>query len=264
MSRIPETLLASVRAQVAARAAQMPLTQIKERALARPRPHGGTQALRGERVAVIAELDPANAECCGVVGQWEDCGVGAIAMAPAPHPAAHPWHQMAAVSSRTRMPVLCMDLVVSSYQLWEARAHGADLVLLTAAALPREALVSLVERTASLGLTALVEVRDGPDLVLALRAGARAVLVRAPEHVNADAARAAIHELLPMVPGDVVRVAECGPAGRSDLIAYARQGADAVLLGRAALAGGDPCATLTGLVSIGAHPSLARRGAQTV
>jgi indole-3-glycerol phosphate synthase len=67
-----------------------------------------------------------------------------------------------------------------------------------------------------------------------------------------------------MVPGDVVRVAECGPAGRSDLIAYARQGADAVLLGRAALAGTDPCATLTGLVSIGAHPSLARRGAQTV
>jgi indole-3-glycerol phosphate synthase len=151
-----------------------------------------------------------------------------------------------------------MDLIVSSYQLWEARAAGADLVLLTAAALRSDALESLVERAASLGLTAVVDVRDGADLMLALSAAARAVLVRQPAQVPAEAGRAALCDLLSMIPDSVVRVAECGPAGRSDLIAYARKGADAVLLGRALLAGGDPRATVTGLAAIGAHPSLFR------
>lgn len=263
VSRISETLLARVRAQVAAREALVPLAEIRDRALARLTPQCGVQALRGERVAVVAELGPAQAGYGGLVEQWEDCGVGAIALAPAAHPASQPWRETAAVCSRTRVPVLSLDLVVSSYQLWEARAHGADLVLLTAAALSREALVSLVERAASLGLTAVVDVRDGTDLVCALRAEARAVLVRAPGQA-ADAARGAICDLLTMVPDTVLRMAECGPAGRADLIAYAKQGADAVLLGWDVLAGGDPRATVNVLASMGAHPSLARYRPQTV
>jgi indole-3-glycerol phosphate synthase len=157
-----------------------------------------------------------------------------------------------------------MDLVVSSYQLWEARAHGAQLVLLSAAALQGEALVSLVERADSIGLTPVIDVRDGQDLVLALRARARAVLVRAPGHCAADDVRATVGDLLRLVPDGVVRVAECGAAGRSDLIAYARRGADAVLLGQAALTGGDPRATIRDLASMGAHPALGPRREQRV
>lgn len=259
MSEISEALLARVRAEVAVREARVPLAELQRGALARPVPGGGLDVLRGEQVAVIAEVDPAHASHGALVDHGEECGLAALAIAPIPQPAHEPGLPVAQVRARTAMPVLYMDLVVSSYQLWEARAGGADLVLLTAAALRGEALVSLVERADSLGLTAVVDVRDGADLVLALRAAARAVLVRPAAQVTDDEGRAALCDLLSMIPDSVVRVAECGPTGRSDLIAYARKGADAVLLGRALLTGDDPRATVTGLAAVGAHPSLFRR-----
>lgn len=259
MSEISETLLARVRAEVAVREAGLPLAELQREAFARSVPRSGLEALRGDSIAVIAELDLAHAPHDALVDQGEECGLAALAIAPAPCPAGEPGHPVVQVRSRTHMPVLYLDLIVSSYQLWEARATGADLVLLTAAALPSDALVSLVERAASLGLTAVVDVRDGADLMLALGAAARAVLVRPPAHLTADAGRAALCDLLAMIPESVVRVAECGAAGRSDLIAYARRGADAVLLGRALLTGDDPRATVRSLAAMGAHPSLARR-----
>jgi len=259
VSEISETLLARVRAQVAAREARLPLAELRQRALTRPVPCSGLDALRGERVTVIAELDPGHAPHGPLVDHGEECGLAALAIAPVPDREHEPGRAMAQVRSRTQLPVLYMDLVVSSYQLWEARAGGADLVLLTAAALRGEALVSLVERADSLGLTAVVDVRDGAELMLALHAAARAVLVRPAAHAGEDAGRSALCDLLSMIPDSVVRVAECGAAGRSDLIAYARKGADAVLLGRALLTGDDPRATVTGLAAIGAHPSLFRR-----
>ncbi len=77
------------------------------------------------------------------------------------------------------MPLLRKDFVVSSYQLWEARAHGADVVLLIVAALEQSALVSLVERAISIGLLPLVEVHAEAELDRALDAGATVIGVNA-------------------------------------------------------------------------------------
>ena len=77
------------------------------------------------------------------------------------------------------MPVLRKDFVVSSYQLWEARAYGADLVLLIVAALEQSALVSLVERAESIGLVPLVEVHAEGELERAVDAGAKVIGVNA-------------------------------------------------------------------------------------
>ena len=71
--------------------------------------------------------------------------------------------------------MLRKDFIVSGYQIWEARAYGADAVLLIVAALEQEALVSLVERAHSLGLSALVEVHDPDEVVRAVDAGARMI-----------------------------------------------------------------------------------------
>lgn len=266
MSEMSETVLARVRAEVAVREARLPLAEVRRRALAHPARSGGIEALCDERVAVIAEFDPVDPAHCGTVAEWEECGAAAVAVAGAAWDgvAQQPWREITQVRSCTQAPVLCMDLVVSSYQLWEARAHGAELVLLSAAALQGEALVLLVERADSIGLTPVIDVRDGQDLVLALRARARAVLVRAPGQCAADDVRATISDLLRLVPDGVVRVAECGAAGRSDLIAYARRGADAVLLGQTLLTGGDPRATIRDLASMGAHPALGPRREQRV
>lgn len=231
----------------------VPLEEIKKLALALPSPRASLDTLRGGRVAVIAELDPARPDRRELAEQYEHCGVGAIAV-PAGRPEA-----LAELAARSDAPVLSLEPAASGYQLWKARADGADLVLIVAAELTDQALVCLVERACSVGVAALVEVRDGRDLVRALRAGARALLLRPPADATAEQARRALEDLLPLVPDHVVRVAECGPAGRADLIALARLGADAVLLGRALLSGPGAAATVSGMASMGAHPALSRR-----
>lgn len=237
---------------VDARSASVTLDELKMMAMARPAPRGGVEALRGDRVAVVAELDAGRADRCVLAEQYERCGAGAIAV-----PAGHLEH-LSDVAARTETPVISLEPATSGYGLWLARAYGAHLVLVPAAQLPDEALVCLVERAESIGTAALVEVRDGRDLVRALRARARALLLRPPLGAAPAAARTALHDLLAMVPDRVVRVAERGPAGHSDLIACARLGADAVLVGGELLAGRDPGPTVARLASIGAHPALSR------
>ena len=80
---------------------------------------------------------------------------------------------LAAVRAAVEVPVLRKDFVVSAYQVHEARAHGADLVLLIVAALEQNVLVGLLERIESLGMTALVEVHNEEEADRALDAGAR-------------------------------------------------------------------------------------------
>ena len=108
---------------------------------------------------------------------------------------------LAAVRAVVDVPVLCKDFVVSSYQVHEARAHGADVVLLIVAALEQNALLGLLERIESLGMTALVEVHTEDEADRALEAGASVIGVNArdlthargrPLHLRADRARAAL------------------------------------------------------------------------
>ena len=237
---------------VDARPASVPLDEIKKLALSRPTPRCGSEALRCGRVTVIAEIDPARADRALLAEQYASRGVAALAV-PAGDPAC-----VTDIGAFADVPVLSLEPATASYQIWLARAQGADLVLVPAAPLADVALVALVERAESIAMTAVVEVRDGRDLVRALRAGARVVLLRPPVGASAAQARTALQDLLSMCPEGVVRVAECGPAGQADLISFARLGADAVLLGTALLDGADPGATAGRLASMGAHPALSR------
>ncbi len=151
--------------------------------------------------------------------------------------------------------MLRKDFILSSYQLWEARAHGADLVLLIVAALGQEALISLLERTESLGMTPLVEVHDEVELARALEAGARIVGVNARDLKTLEVDRSVFGRLSPEIPDHVVKVAESGVRGPHDLLAYAAVGADAVLVGEGVVTGGHPRQAVADLVTAGAHPA---------
>jgi indole-3-glycerol phosphate synthase len=154
------------------------------------------------------------------------------------------------------IPVLRKDFVVSSYQVWEARVHQADLVLLIVAALDQDALVSLVERIGSLGMAALVEVHNEPELCRALDAGARLIGVNARDLTTLKVDRGTFARLAPLVPRDRVLVAESGVRGVHDLVAYAKAGANAILVGEHAATAADPLRAVNELVSAGAHPSI--------
>ena len=161
-----------------------------------------------------------------------------------------------AVRSTVDVPVLRKDFVVSPYQIWEARAHGADIVLLIVAALQQTVLTSFVERVHSLGMTALVEAHDRREARRALDAGARVIGVNARSLKTLTVDMGIFDTIVGMLPSDVVRVAESGVRGPQDGLTYARSGADAVLVGEALVTSGDPGTAIRDIVAIGHHPSL--------
>jgi indole-3-glycerol phosphate synthase len=146
---------------------------------------------------------------------------------------------LAAVRAAVQVPVLRKDFVVDPYQLLEARAAGADLVLLIVAALQDDDLRRLHDHARELGLTPLVEVHDEPEAERALRAGADLVGVNARNLKTLDVDPAMFGKVAPAL-ADVVRVAESGISGPDDVARLVAEGADVVLVGEALVRDGDP------------------------
>ena len=161
-----------------------------------------------------------------------------------------------AVRAAVDIPILCKDFIVTPYQIHEARAHGADLVLLIVAALEQNALVSLLERTRSLGLEALVETHSRLEALRALDAGASIIGVNARNLKTLEVDRSTVEQVIDVIPQDVVAVAESGVAQAHDVFEYAKWGADAVLVGEALVTSGDPLSSIQDMVSAGQHPAL--------
>ena len=154
------------------------------------------------------------------------------------------------------IPVLRKDFIVTPYQIHEARAHGADLVLLIVAALEQSALVSLLERTRSLGMEALVETHSRLEALRALEAGASIIGVNARNLKTLEVNRSTVEQVIDVIPQNVVAVAESGVAKAHDVFEYAKWGADAVLVGEALVTSGDPRSSIQDMVSAGQHPAL--------
>jgi indole-3-glycerol phosphate synthase len=265
-----DDLLVGVREDLAVRQAATPLEAVKERAAQQAAVRDAVAALRAPGIAVIAEVKRASpskgplatiADPALLAEQYEAGGASVISVLTEQRRFAGSLADLDAVRARVDVPVLRKDFVVSSYQVWEARAHGADVVLLIVAALEQEALVSLVERTESLGMTALVEVHDEAETERALQAGAKVVGVNARDLKTLEVDREVFTRIAPLLPATVVKVAESGVRGPHDVLAYAAAGADAVLVGEGVVAGGDPRAAVAELVAAGVHPSA--RGASS-
>ena len=260
-------ILAGVREDVAARQEQIPLERIKEMAAAAPPPLDAYTTLRAPGVGVIAEVkrsspskgalaaipDPAElaseyalggARCVSVLteGRWFG---GSLA-------------DLIAVRAAVRVPVLRKDFIISAYQVHEARAHGADLVLLIVAALEQNVLVGLLERVESLGMTALVEVHDEDEADRAMAAGARVIGVNARDLRTLEIDRTVFERIAPGLPNNVVKIAESGVRGPHDLIKYASAGADAVLVGEGLVTQKSPRDAVAELVTAGSHPATPR------
>ncbi len=259
-----DDILVGVREDLAERQARTPLDELKERAAALPPARDGAAALRGPGVAVIAEVKRSSpskgalaaiADPAALAADYEAGGARVISVLTEARRFGGSLADLDAVRAKVEVPLLRKDFVVTSYQLWEGRAHGADLSLLIVAALEQEALVSLVERSESLGMTPLVEVHDEAELERALDAGARVVGVNARDLKTLEVDRTVFARLVPRIPEGVVKVAESGVRGPHDLLAYAASGADAVLVGEGVVTGGNPRQAVAELVTAGNHPS---------
>ncbi|HSP91884.1 MAG TPA: indole-3-glycerol phosphate synthase TrpC, partial [Vicinamibacterales bacterium] len=170
-----DAIAASVRATVAGRRARVPIDVLAGVAdCARPDARRFRDAIgRPGRANIIAECkrrSPARGVLARVYApadlahSYERHGAAAISVLTEPTFFDGDLAHLEAVRSATALPVLRKDFIVTSYQLWEAKAYGADMILLIVAALEQSALVSLIERTQSLGMTALVEVHDEAEI----------------------------------------------------------------------------------------------------
>ncbi|MEO8851221.1 MAG: indole-3-glycerol phosphate synthase TrpC, partial [Allobranchiibius sp.] len=140
---------------------------------------------------------------------------------------------------------------VDPYQVTEARAHGADIILLIVAALDDQLLRDLYQQATGLGMTTLVEIHNEVELERAVAADAQLIGVNARNLKTLDVDPQAFARLAPLVPSDRVKVAESGITGASDVAGVVRAGAHAILVGEALVTGGDPRRAAATLIDAG-------------
>jgi indole-3-glycerol phosphate synthase len=144
------------------------------------------------------------------------------------------------VRAAVDVPLLRKDFTVEPYQVLEARAAGADLVLLIVAALDDDLLRRLHDQARELGMTVLVEVHDEPETARAVALGSELVGVNARNLKTLDVDAGTFGRLAPLVPAGRVLVAESGISSPDDVKRYVAEGAAAVLVGEALVKDGDP------------------------
>jgi indole-3-glycerol phosphate synthase len=263
-----DEIIDGVRVDLAEREASTSLEDLKQGARRQREALDPMPAFRAAGVSVIAEVkrsSPSKGSLANITDpaalavSYEAGGAATISVLTETRRFGGSLADLEAVCAAVRVPVLRKDFIVTSYQLWEARAAGADLALLIVAALTQSQLESLVERARSIGLTPLVEVHDEEEVDRALAAGATLVGVNARSLKTLEVDRDTFARLAPRIPDDVVRVAESGVRGPHDVFGYAKQGAHVVLVGETLVTGTDPRAAVADLVAAGAHPALRKR-----
>nr|WP_062330162.1 indole-3-glycerol phosphate synthase TrpC [Herbidospora sakaeratensis] len=259
-----DDILEGVREDLAERQKAVSIDELKERARRAPAPRDVYGALKADRVSVIAEVKRSSpskgalaaiADPAALAVDYEAGGAHVISVLTERRRFGGSLDDLAAVRAAVDIPILRKDFIVTAYQLWEARAYGADLALLMVVSLDQNALVSLIERAESIGLVPLVEVHTEEELERAVDAGAKLIGINARDLRTLEVDREVFARLAPKVPEGVIRVAESGVRGPHDLLAYARAGADAVLVGESLVTGKDPRSAVNDLVTAGAHPS---------
>jgi indole-3-glycerol phosphate synthase len=243
-----DDILDGVRSDLAARQSDVSLDRLKQRVQHVDPALDPMPVLHGPGVSVIAEVKRSSpskgplakiADPAALAAEYEAGGAAAVSVLTEGRRFAGSLDDLVAVRCAVSIPVLRKDFILSAYQLFEARAAGADMILLIVAALSDHQLIALIERATSIGLTPLVEVHTGEEISRA---------------VHADASTFA--RLAPLIPDGIVRIAESGVRGPHDVIDLARAGADVVLVGEALVTGRDPRSGVADLVAAGAHPAV--------
>lgn len=266
MGTVLDDIIAGVREDLAERERRTPLDQLKERAARQEPARDGVGALRHNRtgVKVIAEVKRSSpskgalamiADPAGLARDYEAGGAAVVSVLTEGRRFGGSHADLQAVRAAVDIPVLCKDFIVSGYQVWEARAHGADLALLIVAALDQPTLVGLLERIRSLGMTALVEVHDEQEAARAVAAGARVIGINNRNLKTLEVDRSTFGRVAQVLPTGIVKVAESGVRGPHDVLEAARWQADAVLVGESLVTGGNPRTAVANLVAAGAHPA---------
>lgn len=253
-AQVLETILASTRRHVDSARRVMSESRLRELTESRER-HDFAAALRRSalRPGIIAEIKKASPsrgllrhdfDVSAIAQGYERAGAAALSVLTEEDHFLGSLEHLKMARAATRLPILRKDFIVSSYQIWEAVAYGADAVLLIVAALTNAELRELLEVCEAARVSALVEVHDEGELQRALAAGAKIIGVNNRDLRTFEVDRRRCLELAPRIPQGLIRVAESGFAQPADLTEAARAGYDAVLIGETFMRADDPAAAL--------------------
>jgi len=241
------SIIEGVREDLARR--RKPLSQIHEQMSQAPSALDAHAALLGEQMKVIAEVKRSSpskgelstiADPASLAEQYQEAGASVISVLTEERRFKGSLADLAAVRARVTIPILRKDFMVDEYQFFEARAYGADVVLLIVAALSKSQLRDFYDVATELGMASLIEVHTADELERALEISPQIVGVNSRNLKTLEVNQEAFADLIPRIPPALIRVAESGIASCADVEFAQNAGANAILVGEALVTSGDP------------------------
>lgn len=242
-----DSIIEGVREDLAKR--RRPLGELHEQMSQAAAPLDAHAVLKGDQIKVIAEVKRASpskgalsaiGDPAALAEQYENVGASVISVLTEERRFKGSLADLTSVRDRVSIPILRKDFMVDEYQFFEARAHGADMVLLIVAALAKSQLRDFYDLATEMGMAALIEVHTADELERAMEITPRIIGVNSRNLKTLEVNPAAFAELIPQIPNEVIRVAESGISQRSDVEFAQSHGADAILVGEALVISADP------------------------
>jgi indole-3-glycerol phosphate synthase len=250
-----DSIIAGVREDLEQR--RMPMGQLLEHLELAPAVRSCLPNLLTSEMSIISEIkrsspskgslaqidDPAS-----LAAQYEQAGASVISVLTERRRFGGSLADLDSVRKTVDIPVLRKDFMISEYQFYEARAHGADVVLLIVAALGQNQLDDYFQLTKELGMDALVEVHTHDELERALEISPKIIGVNSRNLKTLDVDTQAFSQLIPKIPTEIARVAESGISNREDVVFAQECGATAILVGEALVRAQSPSVAINQLL----------------
>lgn len=253
-------LFAGSLADAARRLESKPLAEVEKQALSNSPALNAMEFLApAETIKILAEVKRASPsrgqmaeipDSAALAEIYANNGASAISVLTEERKFKGSLSDLEAVRARVDVPLLRKDFISTEHQILEARAAGADIILLIVAGLPESDIARLMEFTIQLGMTPFVETHSGEELKIALGLGSKLVGVNARDLSTFETDRDLFSRLVGEIPADVIKVAESAVRNADDVAQYRINGADVVLVGEA-LVTNDPAAMLKSFLAAG-------------
>ena len=251
-------IIAGVREDLSAR--RKPLAEIHEAMSTAPSVRDVLPHLRRKQLSVIAEVkrsspskgalaeisDPAQ-----LARSYELGGASAVSVLTESRRFSGSLADLDKVRAAIDLPILRKDFMVDEYQFFEARAHGADIVLLIVAALSKEQLPDFFQLSRELGMRALVEVHTHDELERAVAINPEIIGINSRNLKTLEVDPSVFSALIPEIPEEIIRVAESGISSSDDAHKAHLAGADTILVGEALVKDGNPELALRKMIEHG-------------
>jgi indole-3-glycerol phosphate synthase len=249
------SIIEGVREDLAAR--RLPMGQIQEALETAPTVRDCLPFLISSEMSVIAEVKRSSpskgalapiTDPAGLAAQYEEAGAHVVSVLTEQRRFGGSLADLDAVRKAIDLPILRKDFMVDEYQFYEARAHGADVVLLIVAALSKNQLEDYFHLSNELGMRSLIEVHTNDELERALEISPEIIGVNSRNLKTLEVDARAFAELIPQIPSSIARVAESGISTRDEVVFAQECGATAILVGEALVRSESPTVAINQLL----------------